>query len=115
MIGQQKNYRILYHQNYHLIEKSVITFKNPLSISKLAWNFLKKTNAPVLLFFSFFFARAPDIFLREGNGNPLQYSFLENPMDRGACRAAVHRVAKESDTTERLTHTPDIYPMSSYV
>ena len=22
----------------------------------------------------------------EGNGNPLQYSYLENPMDRGACR-----------------------------
>ena len=30
----------------------------------------------------------------EGNGNPLQYSRLENPMDRGACRATVHRVAK---------------------
>ena len=34
----------------------------------------------------------------EGNGNPLQYSCLENPMDRGARWAAVHRVA-ESDTT----------------
>ena len=29
-----------------------------------------------------------------GHGNPLQYSCLENPMDRGAWRAAVHRVAK---------------------
>ena len=29
-----------------------------------------------------------------GNGNPLQFYFLENPMDRGAWRAAVHRVAK---------------------
>ena len=28
------------------------------------------------------------------HGNPLQYSFLGNPMDRGAWRAAVHRVAK---------------------
>ena len=28
MIGQQKNNRILHHQNYHLIEKIVITFKN---------------------------------------------------------------------------------------
>ena len=27
----------------------------------------------------------------EGNGNPLQYSYLENPMDRGAWQAAVHR------------------------
>ena len=30
----------------------------------------------------------------EGNGYPLQYSCLENPMDRGAWWATVHRVAK---------------------
>ena len=30
----------------------------------------------------------------EGNGNPLQYSCLENPMDRGAWWAAVHGVTK---------------------
>ena len=30
----------------------------------------------------------------EGNGNPLQYSCLENPMDGGAWWATVHRVAK---------------------
>ena len=30
----------------------------------------------------------------EGNGNSLQYSCLENPMDRGAWQAMVHRVAK---------------------
>jgi len=29
-----------------------------------------------------------------GNGNPLQYSCLENPMDRGAWKATVHRVTK---------------------
>ena len=38
----------------------------------------------------------------EGNGNPLQYSFLENPMARGTWRATVHGVA-ESDMTELLT------------
>ena len=30
---------------------------------------------------------------REGRGNPLQYSCLENPMDRGTWWATVHRVA----------------------
>ena len=36
---------------------------------------------------------------KEGNGNELQYSCMENPVDRGAWWATVHMVA-ESDTTE---------------
>ena len=41
----------------------------------------------------------------EEDGNPLQYSCLEKPMDRGAWWAAVCGVAKESDTTLQLkTH-----------
>ena len=32
--------------------------------------------------------------LREGNGNPFQYSCLENPMDRGDWQVTVHRVAR---------------------
>ena len=35
----------------------------------------------------------------ERNGNPLLYSCLENPIDRRAWRATVHRVAEESDAT----------------
>ena len=38
--------------------------------------------------------------LGEGNGSPLQYSCLENPMDRGVYSPCGH---KESDMTERLT------------
>ena len=38
-------------------------------------------------------------FLGERRGNPLQYSCLSNPMDRGACRDTVHGVSEESDTT----------------
>ena len=37
---------------------------------------------------------------REGSGNPLQYSCLENPMDRGAWQATVHGDHKELDMTE---------------
>ena len=38
-----------------------------------------------------------------GNGNPLQYSYLENSLDRGALQIAIHGVT-ESHTTEH-THT----------
>ena len=40
-------------------------------------------------------------FPREGKGNPLQYSCPENPMDRGAWRATVHRVAKSETWLKR--------------
>ena len=40
-----------------------------------------------------------DKFPEEGNGNPLQYACLKNPMDRGAWQATVHGVTKESDMT----------------
>ena len=39
----------------------------------------------------------------EGNGNPFQYSCLENPMDRGAWQAMIHGVAKSPDMTGGLT------------
>ena len=37
-----------------------------------------------------------------GNDNPLQYSCLENPMDRGAWWATIHRVAKSGTCLKRL-------------
>ena len=42
---------------------------------------------------------------REGNGTPLQYSCLENPMDGGAWWAAVHGVAKSRTQLSKLTFT----------
>ena len=37
------------------------------------------------------------------DGNPLQYSCLENPMDRGAWRAAVHRITKNQMRLKQLS------------
>ena len=47
-------------------------------------------------------ARSPGV----ANGNLLQYSCLENCMDRGAWWATVHRTIKELDTTHRLNNFP---------
>ena len=45
---------------------------------------------------------------REGHGNPLQYSCLENPKDRGAWWATVHIVAKTQTRLKQLsTQAPD--------
>ena len=40
----------------------------------------------------------------KGNGSPLQYSWLENPMDRGAWRATVHGVAKSRTRLSGFTY-----------
>ena len=40
--------------------------------------------------------------LEEENGNPLQYSCLEDPMDRGAWQATVHRAAKSQTRLKHL-------------
>ena len=44
----------------------------------------------------------------EGHGNPLQYSCLKNPMDRGARWAAVHGVVEELDTRWQLNNNKTI-------
>ena len=50
--------------------------------------------------------------LGEGNGNPLQYSCLGNPMDRGALWAIVHRVTKsQTQFRDKTTnHQPPSRP-----
>ena len=47
---------------------------------------------------------------RGGNGNPLQYSCLENPMGRGAWWATVHRVTKNQT---RLSDSTFMFPLKS--
>ena len=46
-----------------------------------------------------------------GNGNPLQYSCLENPMDRGAWQTTVHRVIKSRTQLRLSTHTFPLYTL----
>ena len=54
------------------------------------------------------------MYIGEGNGNPLQYSCLENPMDRGAWRATAHGVARVGH--DLVTKPPYIYKiLSMYV
>ena len=50
-----------------------------------------------------------------GHGNPLHYSCLEKPMDRGAWHAPVHGVTKESDMTERLTLDTSLHYIYMYI
>ena len=47
-----------------------------------------------------------------GHGNPLQYSCLENPMNRGNWWAIVHGVAKELDMNSRLNNNRYYYNSS---
>jgi len=47
----------------------------------------------------------------EGHGNPLQYSCLENPTDRGAWQATVHRVTKSQTRLNQLKSYPDMYKL----
>ena len=47
----------------------------------------------------------------EGDGTPLQYSCLENPMDRGAWKATVHGVAQNWTRLSEFTFTFHFHPL----
>ena len=51
--------------------------------------------------------------LREGNGNPLQYSCLGNLTDRGAWQDIVHEVTKELDSTKEMEQQQYYFELSS--
>jgi len=48
----------------------------------------------------------------EGNGNPLQHSCLENPMDRGTWRAALHGISQSQTRLKQLSMHSYIYIFS---
>ena len=52
-----------------------------------------------------------EVLYGEGNGTPLQYSCLENPMDGGAWWAAVHGVAKSRRRLSNFTFTFHFYAL----
>ena len=52
--------------------------------------------------------------LGEGNGNPLQYSCLENPMDRGAWWATVHGIARVGHDLVTKPPPPNYNHISKY-
>ena len=85
-----KNPGSLIYYTYVLHKASQVAqrVKNPPVMQEIACNTRDVRSVPGL-------GRSPG----EGNGKPLQRSFLENPMDRRAWQATVHGVAKELNTT----------------
>ena len=70
--------------------------------------FIKKTPQPehyLAVYFKTINYQRLALFCGEGNGDPLQYSCLENPMDRGAWWAAVHGVMKSWTRLSDFTFT----------
>ena len=63
----------------------------------------------------FFFLQLVATFLEEDNGNPLQYSNLENPMDGGASWAAVYGVAQSRTRLTRLSSSSSHFSWASLV
>ena len=63
------------------------------------WPEKKVSNTQLYFFLNFSFMEVQ--LTRRGNGNPLQYSCLGNPMDTGTWWATVHGAAKESDVTQQ--------------
>ena len=80
--------------------------QNQVSTVRKHFNFLLCPSLGLFfLFFVFFFLAPKKCFHREGDGTSLQYSCLENAMDRGAWWAAVHGVGKSRTRLSDFTLT----------
>ena len=77
-----------------VIHVSSIQWKMRIMFSNISWHGFLHSNKI-----------SPKEMFGEGNGNPLQYSCLENPMDGGAWWAAVHGVAKSQTQLSDFTFT----------
>ena len=98
--------------NYRLFQQYLLFFPYQSSVLQLyhtpiSWATLQILNfVHFPLFWDVFFLKVPIIIqVGEGNGTPLQYSCLENPMDGGAWKAAVHGVAEGQTQLSDFTST----------
>ena len=78
---------ILWHSDFFIVQlsHSYMTIGKTIALTR-------RTSVGKIM--SLLFNMLSRLVIGEGNGTPLQYSCLENPMDRGAWWAAVHGVAK---------------------
>ena len=77
---------------FNILSRFVMGFPGGSEVKVSAWNAGDPGSIPGS-------GRSPG----EGNGNPLQYSCLENPMEGGAWWAAVHGVAKSQSFSLKIT------------
>ena len=92
---------ILRHSAFFIVQLSHPYMTTGKTIALTRWTFVDKV-------MSLLFNMLSRLVMGEGNGNPFQYSCLENPMDRGAWKAAVHGVARSRTRLSDLslhTHT----------
>ena len=89
----------------HAVKGFIIVNKAEIDVLELSCFFDDPADVGNLISGSSAFFLVPLPFLGEGNGTPLQYSCLENPMDGGAWWAAVHGVAKSRTRPSDLTFT----------
>ena len=76
---------VLFIHAFLIFNATFIIFKDLINVQIFFWN---------LYLFYWFVCPLLNCYIGEGNGTPLQYSCLENPMDGGAWQAAVHEFVK---------------------